>query len=67
MIELLIYTLFLILAFGIIVWAINQVPLPQPWMRSVIFAILALIFLLILINIWMPAGFWYGGPRGRYP
>lgn len=66
MITLLIYTLLIILVFGVIAWAIGKIPLPEPWMRSVALAVVGLICLLVIINLWLPFPYLYS-PRRPLP
>ena len=49
MISLLIYLLVLALIFGIAIYVLQLFPLPHPW-RQIAIAILALIFVLLLIS-----------------
>ena len=49
MITLLIWVLILCLVFGVIVWAIQLIPLPTPF-GHVALAVVALIFILILVG-----------------
>lgn len=49
MIALLIWLLVLCLVFGVIVWVIQQLPLPSPF-GSIAIAIVGLIFILILVS-----------------
>ncbi len=49
MVSFLIWLLILVLVFGTLFWVIGLVGLPDPW-RKVALALLALIFILILIG-----------------
>ena len=49
MISMLIWLLVLCLVFGVVVWIIQQLPLPPPF-GNIAIAVLALIFVLILIG-----------------
>lgn len=49
MITLLIWLLVLVLVFGVIVWVIQMLPLPPPF-GNIALAIIALIFILILVS-----------------
>ena len=54
MIDLLIYLLVLVLFLGVVVWVINLIALPEPYGRIAI-AIVALIFLLLLLSMLLGA------------
>ena len=49
MITLLIWVLILCLVFGLIVWAIQLIPLPAPF-GQIALAVVALIFILVLVG-----------------
>jgi hypothetical protein len=49
MISLLIWLLILILVMGVIVWVIQQIPLPPPF-GAIALAIIALVFILIIVS-----------------
>lgn len=49
MITLLIWVLILCLVFGVIVWAIQLIPLPTPF-GQIALAVVALIFILVLVG-----------------
>jgi len=49
MITLLIWVLILCLVFGVIVWAIQLIPLPAPF-GQIALAVVALIFILVLVG-----------------
>jgi hypothetical protein len=51
--SLLIYLLVLVLIFGLIVYAVRMLPLPAPW-NQVALVVVALIFILLLLNAFMP-------------
>lgn len=57
MIELLIWLLVLILVFGVIVYVIRLIPLPDPW-RTIAMVVVGLIFILILLNMLLPMPYW---------
>ncbi len=48
-VAILIHLLVLVLVFGIIVWIIGLIPIPQPF-RTIAMAVTGLIFLLILLG-----------------
>lgn len=62
MISFLVTLLVFILIFGIVWYAVSQIPLPPPW-RIIINAIIALILILILLN--LVGVFGAGGPGWR--
>jgi hypothetical protein len=49
MISLLVWTLVLLLVLGVIIWVIQLLPLPPPF-GNIAIAIVALIFILILVS-----------------
>jgi hypothetical protein len=49
MIALLVWLLVLCLVMGVIIWVVQQLPLPQPF-GTIAIAIVALIFILILVS-----------------
>ena len=61
MISILIWLLVALIVFGIIIYIIRLLPLPQPWLNIAI-AIVALIFLLVLLAQFGVIG---GGPIVR--
>ncbi len=50
MIELLIWILVLAIVFGVVVWIVQQLPLPAPF-GAIALAVVGLIFLLIVIRL----------------
>jgi hypothetical protein len=53
MIDLLIYLLIAALIFGLVYWALTQIPLPQP-VRVVVIVVMAIIAILFLVRL-LPA------------
>jgi hypothetical protein len=49
-ISLLIWLLILILVMGVIVWVVQQIPLPAPF-GSIALAIIGLVFILIIVSV----------------
>ncbi len=50
MIELLIWVLVLAIVFGVVIWIVQQLPLPPPF-GTIALAVVGLIFLLIIIRL----------------
>lgn len=50
MIELLIWVLVMAIVFGVVVWIVQQLPLPAPF-GTVALAVVGLIFLLVLVRV----------------
>ena len=50
MISLLVWVLILCLVFGLVVWVIQQIPLPSPF-GPIAMAVIGIIFILIIVSV----------------